>query len=369
MTGRVIISIIAILIIGLVLYLSFNPQFGGKMTDELAQDYARSEHWNGKKFENLTETGMNMEMAMMPGLIKEQFSDRDKRAPKDQINFPQPDLQALNKDPEQPKYIWFGHSVGLIQLKGYNFLIDPMFGDDAAPIVPFKTGRYQDDITNVPENLPSIDAVLITHDHYDHLDMGSIQALQSRVDTWYVPLGVGRHLIKWGIPSEQITEFDWWQEQQYKEVKLAFTPSRHFSGRGLFDREKTLWGGWVLQSAEHSIYWSGDGGYGSHFGSIGNKYGPFDWAFMECGQYNENWSEIHMMPEESVQAAIDAQAKNSIAVHWAGFTLALHDWKDPIKRFTAEAEKKGLQVSTPKVGEVVSLNSEQPATAWWEQVQ
>ena len=147
--------------------------------------------------------------------------------------------------------------------------------------------------------------------------------------------------------------------------KITFTPSRHFSGRGLTDRAKSLWGGWVFKAGNHSIYWSGDGGYGPHFKEIGEKLGPFDWGFMECGQYNENWHAIHMYPEEAVQAALDAKLTVATPVHWGGFSLAMHSWKDPIKRFYNEAKKQNLKMISPEIGEVVEVSDAATLKTWW----
>ncbi len=161
--------------------------------------------------------------------------------------------------------------------------------------------RNGENTLNLVEQLPTLDAILLTHDHYDHLDLESIRRLKNKTENWLVALGVGRHLEKWGIPKNSITEFGWWQKVDFLGIEITATPSRHFSGRGPFDRAKSLWCGWVFKSANHAIYWSGDGGYGEHFKEIGERLGPFDWGFMECGQYNERWHQIHMYPEDRHQ--------------------------------------------------------------------
>jgi L-ascorbate metabolism protein UlaG (beta-lactamase superfamily) len=206
---------------------------------------------------------------------------------------------------------------------------------------------------------------LLTHDHYDHIDLDSINKLIPKVKTWFVALGVSRHLEHWGVPENQITEFDWWDSIEFQGIQITFTPSRHFSGRGIADRAKSLWGGWVFKTPNHNIYWSGDGGYGPHFKEIGEKFGPFDWGFMECGQYNEHWHAIHLYPEEAVQAALDAQVKVATPVHWGGFSLALHSWKDPIERFYAEAKSQNLKMIAPEIGEVVEVNDTATPRTWW----
>lgn len=266
---------------------------------------------------------------------------------------------------ESPRFIWYGHSVLLMRIWGKNLLIDPMFGPDASPIAPFKTKRFSENTLDLIKKLPRLDAILLTHDHYDHLDLVSIKQLKDKTENWYVALGVGRHLEKWGVPTENIKEFDWWEQHNFEGIEITFTPSRHFSGRGPFDRVKSLWGGWTFKTEKHNIYWSGDGGYDIHFMQIGERLGPFDWAFMECGQYNQRWHQIHMYPEEAVQAGIDARAKVITPVHWGGFSLAFHTWKDPVQRFVEEAQKKEQPFFVPKLGEVTEVGSQGENSFWW----
>jgi len=349
----------------LLVLLLFSPHFGGRLKKRHKEAYSRSKNWNGKQFDNLVETTMDMSLKTMPGLIKAQFTDTKVRTPEKPIPIIPFDETKWNSEPEKPKFIWYGHSVGLLQIGGKNILIDPMLGSDASPIAPIKTKRFSENSLDVIDLLPKIDAVLLTHDHYDHIDLKSVKKLMPKVNKWFVGLGIGRHLERWKIPSSQITEFDWWQELEFDDVKITYTPSRHFTGRGPFDRQQTLWGGWAFKTSEHNIYWSGDGGYGEHFKEIGSRLGPFDHAFMENGQYNELWRQIHLHPEESVQAALDAGAKVATPVHWAGFSLALHPWKEPIDRFTAEAALKGLELSAPKIGEIVLIGNESNQ-GWWQ---
>jgi L-ascorbate metabolism protein UlaG (beta-lactamase superfamily) len=266
----------------------------------------------------------------------------------------------------RPKFIWYGHSVLLLQLEGLNLLIDPMFGPDASPIAPMKSQRFTRHSLDLIDTLPQIDAILLTHDHYDHLDYHSMVKLRSKVDTYFVALGVARHLVRWGVPKSQITEFDWGDEKLFAGIRLIFTPSRHFSGRGPVDRAKSLWGGWVFQTNKYRIYWSGDGGYDTHFREIGRRYGPFHWSFMECGQYNEMWHQIHMIPEESVRAAREVGTKTAIPVHWGGFTLAMHHWTDPVIRFVREAQKLDQQVCCPHPGQMVIMG-DLFSEPWWQE--
>ena len=362
------LQVFFILFLPLVLVmLLFHPQFGGRLKKNHKLEYSRSEQWNGKQFDNLVETNLSIGPKEIPGLIKAQFVGKKVREPEQPIPILPFDEKAWNAEPEKPKFIWYGHSVGLLKIGGKNLLVDPMLGPDAAPIGPMNIKRFSENALAVIDQLPKIDAVLFTHDHYDHIDMKSIKKLMPKVDRWLVGLGIGRHLERWKIQSSKITEFDWWEELDFSGIKLTYTPSRHFTGRGPFDRQQTLWGGWAFKTGQQSIYWSGDGGYGEHYKVIGEKLGPFDHAFMENGQYNELWRQIHLHPEESVQAAIDVKAKVATPVHWAGFNLALHPWKEPIERFTSDAKKKGLQLSTPQIGEVMNLG-EAGGSDWWSQM-
>lgn len=349
-------------------YLRFNPQFGGKLRAQHKSQYDRSDHWNGKQFVNQSPTTMDISLLSLPGLIREQLRNTGPRSPQAPIPILPFEPVRFSASPTQPKFVWYGHSVLLLQLNGKNILIDPMLGPDASPIAPFSARRFSENALAVIDQLPRLDAILMTHDHYDHLDYASFKQLRLKTDTYLVSLGVARHLERWGIPREQIREFDWWQETELGGVHLTFTPSRHFSGRGPFDRAQCLWGGWVFRTDTQQIYWSGDGGYGSHFQAIGAKFGSFDWAFLECGQYNERWHAIHLYPEEAVQVGKEVKAKLSIPVHWGGFSLALHPWKDPIERFVAEAARQQLAIATPRIGEIITLGAEPRDRFWWQEL-
>lgn len=340
-------------------------QFGQGPEAPHRQAYARSDRWNGKEFQNYSLTTMDAGLMAMPSLIAEFFRNREHRTPPRPLPVQPLSPQAFAKD-GKPKFAWYGHSALLLQLSGKNLLIDPMLGPDASPIGPIRTRRFSENTLSLIDALPPIDAVLLTHDHYDHLDLESIAKLRGKVGRWFVALGVGRHLQAWGVPADRIREFDWWETFQCDELQLVFTPSRHFSGRGLTDRNTGLWGGWVIAAPDFRVYWSGDGGYDTHFAQVGHKYGPFDWGFMECGQYHERWRQIHLFPEEAVQAAADARVQTAVPVHWGGFALALHSWTDPIERFVAEAGRKQQSILTPRLGEVVLPGSDS-REAWWLQ--
>lgn len=348
-------------------YLSKNPHFGGKPTQKELADLKASPHWKKGKFYNLSKTTMDVNLSTIPKLLAESIKGRKIRNPKVAIPLSSFDPLAFKRN-AHPKFVWYGHSTLLLQLDQKNILIDPMFGEDASPVGPMRTKRFSKSTLECIAELPEIHAVLLTHDHYDHLDFHSIRLLKGKVPLFLVPLGVSKHLRHWGLDQASIKEFDWWQKEQLLDLTFVFTPSRHFSGRGLSDRATSLWGGWVIQAASNRVYWSGDGGYGDHFEQIGQKYGPFDWGFMECGQYNKRWHQIHMYPEEAVQAAIEAKVQCAIPVHWGAFSLAMHHWKEPIERFTTEADIKQLPYASPALGQVVELNAHKNIS-WWENYQ
>ncbi|WP_397328133.1 MBL fold metallo-hydrolase [Paenibacillus arenilitoris] len=269
---------------------------------------------------------------------------------------------------KQPSVTWFGHSASMLRLDGKTLLLDPMFGSAPSPF-PFVGGkRFSDRLPFELDELPVIDAALISHDHYDHLDYGSIVRLKNKVRRFIVPLGVGPHLERWGVDPAAIEEHDWWDEFEYEGLKLACAPARHFSGRSLNDRDATLWCSWVIEGREAKVFFSGDSGYGPHFKDIGDKYGPFDLTLMECGQYDPRWANIHMMPEETVQAHLDVRGSLMIPIHWGAFTLAMHDWTDPVERALAAAARLGATVLTPRIGEPVPLgDTVYPTSKWWEE--
>ncbi len=212
-----------------------------------------------------------------------------------------------------------------------------------------------------------IDVVLISHNHYDHLNKYSIKHLSSRTKRFIVPLGVGAQLEKWDVPGEKITEMDWWEEVQIdSNLMIAATPTQHFSGRGLTDRNKTLWASFVIKGPQHKIYFGGDSGYFEGFGKIGEKYGPFDITFLECGAYNKAWEPIHMLPEQTAQAHLDLKGKVLHPIHWGTFNLSLHSWFEPMQRFTRAAASLDIVRATPIVGGTVVFDQHLASEKWWE---
>ncbi|SMC49246.1 MBL fold metallo-hydrolase [Sporomusa malonica] len=318
------------------------------------------------KFINQIPTPMGMDVKKLATTLKDFVKGNPQGRPDRSIPVEPLDTSSL-LGKEQTRIIWFGHSTVLLEMEGKRVLLDPTFARTPSPFPLFGGKRYSETLPIELEDLPPIDIVLLSHDHYDHLDYGSITKLKAKVSQFYVPLGVGSHLARWGIAKEKIKEHDWWNESEIGGLRLVAAPARHFSGRGLFDRNTTLWCSWVIEGKHSKVYFSGDSGYGPHFKEIGEKYGPFDLTLMECGQYNERWSTIHMMPEETVQAHLDVKGNLLIPIHWAAFSLALHDWTEPIERITKRAKEGNTPVSTPKIGEaVVAGAAEYPKSIWWK---
>ena len=272
----------------------------------------------------------------------------------------------MNKQKSNVKVTWFGHSALLLEVNNRKIFLDPMLGKIPAPHPWLGSKRFNEDLPMKIEDIPQIDAVLISHDHYDHLDYWSITKLKDKVKMFYVPLGVAAHLKSWGVDESRIVELDWWEEAKFEELTFVSTPSRHFSGRGLFNKDSTLWCSWVIKSENTKIFFSGDGGYSKTFKEIGEKFGPFDLTLLECGQYNEGWSEIHMMPEETVQTHIDLRGELLMPIHWGAFKLSIHPWQEPVERLLKKANSLNVKVTTPKIGEPVILGKSVPSSNWWK---
>lgn len=259
-----------------------------------------------------------------------------------------------------------GHSTLLMKLNGDFWLTDPVFSLRASPLQWIGPKRF-----HVPplsaEQLPPLKGVIISHNHYDHLDKASIRTLIARCEHFYVPLGVGRQLQRWGVSASVITELDWWQSVQVGDTQLVATPARHFSGRGLLDTDRSLWCSWVIRSPSYSVFFSGDTGYFDGFKQIGELYGPFDITCIETGAYDKSWPDVHMLPEQSLQAHRDLGGRYMMPVHNGTFDLALHDWFEPFERIMALAATHQVPLVLPQMGEMVSLQAPPDWYPWWRQ--
>ncbi|KAA2240989.1 MBL fold metallo-hydrolase [Chitinophaga agrisoli] len=323
---------------------------------------ASSSNYKNNRFENLSPTAVTAEGVSFGRLLREYFRKPANVTPSYPLPSIKTDLRALYSD--TPVITWFGHSSYLIHCKGTNILVDPVFSSSLAP-VPGLIKAYPVTHAYTADDMPDIDLMIITHDHYDHLDRKTITQLKNKAKAWYTPLGVGGNIAGCGVDGNLITEMDWWEtEQPLPGITLTATPARHFSGRGL-RRGVSLWASFVLEIYGHRIFVGGDSGYDTHFKTIGEKYGPFDMAVLECGQYNPHWPHIHMMPEETAQAALDLRAKMLLPVHWGKFTLAYHPWNESIKRVLASPAAQQVQIATPMIGEPASINPAQQYSRWW----
>ncbi|MEA9390234.1 MBL fold metallo-hydrolase [Acerihabitans sp. TG2] len=292
------------------------------------------------------------------------FGGRERVKPTHTLPQVKTDMKTL--DPHRDRVLWLGHSSYYLQLAGQRILIDPIFSSYAAP-VSFLNKAFSGDYVFSAEDMPEIDYLIISHDHWDHLDYPTMTALQSKIKAVICPLGVGAHLEYWGIAPEIIREFDWHEHWTAgPDFTVHVLPSRHFSGRGL-KRNQTLWASIMLETPNRRIYYSGDSGYGPHFVQIGNRFGQIDLAIMENGQYNKHWNLIHMMPEETVQATMDLGAKRLLPAHSGRFSMSNHAWDEPYKRLSAASRGKSFFLDTPRIGESVDLDTPGHLfTPWWE---
>jgi len=355
--------------IGLVLFLGLAtwivlqmPAFGTNPDKNRLLKYASPQLKEGS-FANTLETPVMDPKASYWKLIRRQFA-AENREPEG----PLPHQKGPWLAPDTSfHWVWFGHSTLLFQKNGLNLLLDPIFSERASPFQFAGSKRYAGTEGFGLEDLPTIDYVLITHDHYDHLDYNTIRQLAKKTAIQFiVPLGVGSHLENWGIAAERIQEMDWWEEMALPgDLILAMTPARHFSGRGLVTH-KTLWASYSFLWPDQKVFASGDSGYGPHFKEIGEKLGPFDLAMLENGQYNEDWPLIHMMPEECWQAGRDLNAASIMPIHWGKFTLALHHWTDPVERLLQAAASADSVFLSPVIGQHNRLMHDFPRDRWWQ---
>ena len=324
----------------------------------------KSIQYEDGKFINYAENPGFGFFKMIPVMWDFMFLDNDRKPaidlPRQEIDF----TKIKNAKADELKVTWVGHSSQIINIDGRIILTDPIYEETTAFMGP---SRYNGEVPLILEDLPEIDLVVISHNHYDHFNSGTLEVIHKKVKHFVVPLMVGAQLEDLGVPREKIIELDWWDEVTlFDNFLVALTPTQHFSGRGVFDRDETLWGSFVIQGPKHKIYFSGDSGYFEGFKQIGDKYGPFDYTFMECGAYDLRWHFVHMLPEETVQAHLDLKGKILQPIHWGTFDLGLHAWYDPMIRVAKAADSLGIQLSTPIVGETITVDENLITERWWE---
>lgn len=338
---------------------------GASSRDGSSERLRRSPNFKDGRFHNTSATRLGLSAKETLEHLADYFRGMSARSPS--APLPARKLPWRETDlREELQVTWLGHSTCLIEMEGMVILTDPMFGDRASPVPFFGPKRFAVTHDFSIGDLPRIDVVLISHDHYDHLDYGTILALKEKTERFYVPLGVGEHLKRWGAPSDRIFELDWWEKRGCGPLTFTATPTRHFSGRSLTDRNRTLWASWAIAGTKRRVFFSGDSGYFSGFREIGERLGPFDLTLLECGAYDASWPDIHMMPEHTVQAHVDLRGKALLPIHWAKFDLAMHPWSQPVERLLKEAARLGVTVTTPMIGEAVRPGMKLPQGRWWE---
>jgi L-ascorbate metabolism protein UlaG (beta-lactamase superfamily) len=367
------VSVVSILLLFIVLpvvlykvFTSVAPQFGGKPYDSKLADRARNSIYEAGKFKNQLDIPVILPKTYKR-IIRMQFGKHPNRIPEISI----PSVKPVFSDSimnEHVSIIWLGHSSVLICIDGSIILTDTVFSRRPSPVSFIGPKPFKYSVPITPETIPNPDVILISHDHFDHLDYKTIKNYFANVKSYIVPLGVKSHLVRWGIPEIKIIELDWWSEVSYGEkLKFIATPAQHFTGRR-GQNNSTLWCSWVIKGDMGNIFFCGDSGYAPHFKQIGEKYGPFDLTMMESGAYGQYWPYIHMIPEESVRAHIDLKGKVLLPIHWGKYNLAFHPWKEPVERLSVEATVCGIILTTPKPGEEIVLNEYLPQDKWWQNI-
>ena len=326
------------------------------------ESLSRSPHFDGRIFHNSTpSTVLPPDSARK--IFRQMVFGTEKRRPSSPVPIVTPSFDGPAKELDA---IWFGHACTLVEIEGRRVLIDPVWSLRCSPSQAVGPKRLHPMPLALSE-LPALDAVVISHDHYDHLDMATVVALAKQHESapFLVPLGVGAHLRHWRVPPERIIELDWNQEATVAGLRLVATEARHFSGRG-FTRNETLWGSWVIAGERHRVFYTGDTGYFPGFAEIGRQHGPFDLTLIQIGAYSPYWPDIHMMPEEAVRTHFDVRGGLLIPVHWATFNLALHAWSEPVDRIWRHAKEQEVGLAIPRPGDRVDVAAPLEVDGWWQ---
>jgi len=361
-------ALIILFILSLSIYIFFRlPKFGRRPKGARLEKIKTTPNYKNGEFRNISFTPDLTDGANYYTVLKEFFFGKSKRNnPRDVIASVKTDLKNL--DPQKDILVWFGHSSYFMQLSGKTFLVDPVFSNHASPL-SYTVNAFKGSNVYKADELPEIDYLIITHDHWDHLDYDTVSKLKPKVKKIITALGVGEHFERWNFDLNKISEMNWHDELDFGDgFKFNAVPARHFSGRGL-KRNQSIWISLVLNTPKKTLYIGGDSGYDTFFKTTGELFGPFDLAILECGQYNKNWKYIHMMPEQTVQATKDLNAKVLMPVHWAKFPLALHDWDEPIIRAEKAASIENVPIAHPMIGELLDLDNLENTKKWWEGIE
>ena len=359
--------IILLIIIVLAVYVFMQQSMFGKIpAGERLELLKKSPNYKNGQFQNQNHTPDLTEGVSYYAVLKEFIFHKSKRSKPADI-LPSKKTNLLNLDPGEDILVWFGHSSYFMQIDGKKILVDPVLRGSASPIRGTTNSFKGSDVYTVGD-IPEIDYLFISHDHWDHLDYATIMQLKPGIKKIICGLGTGQHFEHWGFSSSQVIEKDWGDKIILEDgFVVNITPARHFSGR-TFKRNTALWISFVLTTPSMKIFIGGDSGYDVHFAAIGNQYGPFDLAILECGQYDKSWKYIHMMPDEVIQASIDLKAKYLMPVHWGKFSLGNHSWDDPILQVSEFGKMNNQALVTPMIGEAVNLKAPDSFEEWWKQL-
>lgn len=361
--GRVLATLFLMSLVGSFgLWWSARDALGGVVEGERLTRATKSRQWRADRFVNPLP---RVDSAMMRTLVAFAFGGSAYRVP----TAPLPVQVRHRADYENIpasglRVTWLGHSTLLLEIDGSRVLIDPVWGERVSPFGFMGPKRFHAPPLALDE-LPDPHVVVISHDHYDHLDMPTVKALRQRHVRWVVPVGVGAHLQSWGVPAAEIAELDWWEATRVGQLTLTATPARHFSGRGLGDADRTLWSGWAIASSAHRVFYSGDTAMHEEFDDIGARLGPFDLTMIEAGAYDARWADVHLGPEQAVEAHQLVRGRVMLPVHWGLFDLALHGWTEPIERVVAAAEAAQVTVAMPQPGAMIEPEAMGVQQRWW----
>ena len=356
---------VLILIVGICLVM-IGPRLGGSAKGERLQRMQRSAHYRDGKFQNPVPTDNSWGPGKMWRTLKD-YSKSQKKVPVGPLPVAALSRESFTAKPASGLRItWLGHSSALIEIDGYVVLLDPVFSERASPLSFIGPKRFHPAPISVSD-LPSIDAVVISHDHFDHLDYDSVVKLTPKTTTFYLPLGIGAHLEKWEVPPDKIVELDWWEEKAVGNgLRLIACPARHFSGRKGFG-DLTLWASWALVGPSHRVFFSGDTGIMPLFKEVGERFGPFDAALIKIGAYGNTWHDIHVDPEEGVAVHRMVKGQLMIPIHWGTFNLSYHSWTEPAERLIVAAEQDGTQIAIPRPGQSIDPMSPSEIERWWQE--
>jgi len=359
----------ALLLVSAVLFIaSCISSLGANPRGEEREQLETSLNYGDETFINPVETDNGLDWSEFREIRRREKVDREPSI-EIPVTPPPDDAFETRHDSDSIRVTWIGHATTLVEFDGFRVLTDPIFGERCSPVRfagPKRLHRPGIEL----EDLPEVDAIIISHDHYDHLDQASAKALAAKGVPFFVPLGVGAHLRRWGI--EDVTELDWWQHAEVRNTKgeqlrLQATPARHFSGRGALAQDRTLWASWALLGPRHRVWFGGDTGYFDGFKEIGEKLGPFELTIVPIGAYDRTWKEIHVNPEEAIQTHLDVRGEVMLPIHWGTFNLGLHAWDEPIQRAIEAANEHDVRLLTPTPGQLIDTAALPSPSQWFEE--